>query len=42
MQRMSGMGVDFRIGKVPEPGIAYILNLREEMRIELLMEPVLF
>ncbi len=43
MQRMSGMGVDFRIGKVPEPGITYyILNLREEMRIELLMEPVLF
>lgn len=42
MQRMSSMGVDFRIGKVPKPGITYILNLREEMRIELLMEPVLF
>jgi hypothetical protein len=41
MQRMSSMGVDFRIGKV-QAWNTYILNLREEMRIELLMEPVFF
>ena len=41
-QRMSGIGVDFRTGKVPEPGITYIIKRREEMCIELLMEPLLF
>jgi hypothetical protein len=41
-QRMSGMGVDFRTGKVPEPEITYIIKQREEMCIELLMEPMHF
>ena len=41
-QRMSCMGVDFRTGNVPDSGITYILKLKEEMCIELLMEPLLF
>ena len=41
-QRMSRIGVDFRTGKAPEPGITYILKLKEEMCVELLMESLLF
>ena len=41
-RRMSSIGVDFRTGKVPEPGITYVMDLKEEMCIELLMEPMLF
>lgn len=41
-QRMSHIGVDFRTGKVPDSRITYILKLKEEMCIELLMEPLLF
>ncbi len=41
-ERMNGIGVDFRTGKVPEPGITYLIKLKEEMCVELLMEPLLF
>ena len=41
-RRMNLVGVDFRTGNVPESGITYIVDLKEEMCIELLMEPLLF
>jgi len=41
-RRMSRLGVDVRTGKVPEPRIAYIIDLKEEMCVELLMEPMFF
>ena len=41
-QRMACIGVDFRTGNVPDSEITYVVDLKEEMCIELLMEPMLF